>query len=92
MSDEQVQAMVYDAERAIGVASMQEWPMGDLCRHVLALADERERLRAGLEAMLNNESRTFRMVRAVLDGADVRRLEDVEAVSAGTWKAKEGAK
>ncbi len=62
------------------------------------LKDENARLRAALEMLAQTRSVSgsaqghFRTQRAILDavllGADVRKLEEVEAIVAGTWRPK----
>jgi hypothetical protein len=79
------------AERAMAVSE-------SIKNDMLAVCEERNRLRAALEMLAQvrhvcgSAQGTFRrhlaLVDAVLAGADVRDLETVEAVAAGTWRAK----
>jgi hypothetical protein len=79
-----IKDMLKDVEYVEGQLDGDIGPVADLCCHVKALADEVERLEAGYEMMLQIVSHErqwhYKVARAVMDGRDMRKLEDVEAI------------
>lgn len=81
MTDEQVQRMLNDTltceQDEVSFAA-------DLCCHIKALADERDRLLEGYRQITQFVSDShkwhYKMAKAVLAGADLRRVEECERI------------